>query len=89
MLDSGNESMKRAAVVVDVRGNDNYEQMNAKIEDFKNTHDGVKTLFIDARSDIVIIRYKETRQASSLSERLLDGTVTEAVELEKALLTSG
>ena len=34
-LNSTNESMKRAAVVVDVRGNDNYEQMNNQIEDFK------------------------------------------------------
>lgn len=86
-LESGNETMKRAAVVVDVRGNDNYEQMNARIEDFKNTHDGVKILFIDARSDIVIMRYKETRRKHPLSERLRDGTVTEAVEFEKALLT--
>lgn len=85
--ESGNDSMKRAAVVVDVRGNDNYEQMNAKIEDFKNSHDDVKILFIDARSDIVIMRYKETRRKHPLSERLRDGTVTEAVEFEKALLT--
>lgn len=85
--ESGNDSMKRAAVVVDVRGNDNYEQMNAKIEDFKKSHDSVKILFIDARSDIVIMRYKETRRKHPLSERLRDGTVTEAVEFEKALLT--
>ncbi len=86
-LNSPNKSMKRAAVVVDVRGNDNYEQMNTQIEDFKKSHGDVKILFIDARSDIVIMRYKETRRKHPLSERLRDGTVTEAVEFEKALLT--
>ena len=86
-LNSSNESMKRAAVVVDVRGNDNYEQMNSQIEDFKKSHSDVKILFIDARSDIVIMRYKETRRKHPLSDRLRDGTVTEAVDFEKALLT--
>ena len=86
-LNSTNESMKRAAVVVDVRGNDNYEQMNNQIEDFKKSHSDVKILFIDARSDVVIMRYKETRRKHPLSDRLRDGTVTEAVEFEKALLT--
>ena len=86
-LNSTNEAMKRAAVVVDVRGNDNYEQMNNQIEDFKKSHSDVKILFIDARSDIVIMRYKETRRKHPLSDRLRDGTVTEAVEFEKALLT--
>lgn len=86
-LTSNFESMKRAAVVVDVRGNDNYEQMNNQIEDFKKSHSDVKILFIDARSDIVIMRYKETRRKHPLSSRLRDGTVTEAVEFEKALLT--
>ncbi len=86
-LNSTNEAMKRAAVVVDVRGNDNYEQMNNQIEDFKKSHSDVKILFIDARSDVVIMRYKETRRKHPLSQRLRDGTVTEAVEFEKALLT--
>ena len=86
-LNSTNETMKRAAVVVDVRGNDNYEQMNNQIEDFKKSHSDVKILFIDARSDIVIMRYKETRRKHPLSDRLRDGSVTEAVEFEKALLT--
>ena len=86
-LNSTSETMKRAAVVVDVRGNDNYEQMNNQIEDFKKSHSDVKILFIDARSDVVIMRYKETRRKHPLSQRLRDGTVTEAVEFEKALLT--
>lgn len=85
-LNSNNQAMKRAAVVVDVRGNDNYEQMNKQIEDFKISHSDVKILFIDAKPDIVITRYKETRRKHPLSERLRNGTVTEAVNFEQALL---
>ena len=33
---SSDEGMKRVAVVVDVRGNENYKQMAAEIEEFKN-----------------------------------------------------
>lgn len=86
-LNSGNDSMKRAAVVVDVRSNDNYEEMNLQIEDFKKSHDDVKILFIDARTDVVIMRYKETRRKHPLIDRLRDGNFTEAVEFEKTLLT--
>ena len=85
-LNSNNQSMKRAAVVVDVRGNDNYEQMNSQIEDFKKSHSDVKILFIGAKLDVVITRYKETRRKHPLSDRLRDGTVSEAVNFESALL---
>ena len=39
---SSDEGMKRVAVVVDVRGNENYKQMAAEIEEFKNENAGAK-----------------------------------------------
>ncbi len=83
---SDDDMMKRVAVVVDVRGNENYDKMNTDIEEFKTSHNDVKILFIDAKTDTLIIRYKETRRKHPLSERLKDGTVAEEVEYEKALL---
>ena len=59
---SEDDMMKRVAVVVDVRGNDNYKKMNAEIEEFKSLNSDVKVLFFDAKTDIIIIRYKETRR---------------------------
>lgn len=56
------EMMKKVAVVVDVRGNGNYKEMNSQIEDFKNAHSSVKILFLDAKTDQIIVRYKETRR---------------------------
>ncbi len=83
---SNDESMKRVAVVVDVRGTDNYNMMNEQIENFKTDHDEVKILYIDARTETIIIRYKETRRKHPLAERLKDGSVADAVDFEKALL---
>ena len=80
--------MKKVAVVVDVRGNENFEDMYTQIENFKKSHEDVSILFFDAKVDCLIIRYKETRRKHPLAERLKDGSVAEAVTFEKALLTS-
>ena len=85
---SEDKSMNRVAVVVDVRGNENYKMMNAEIESFKKAHSEVKLLFFDAKTDLIIMRYKETRRKHPLAGRLKDGSVSEAVEFEKALLVS-
>ena len=83
---SDDERMRHVAVVVDVRGTEKYNMMNVGIEQFKASHDKVKILFFDAKSDIIVTRYKETRRRHPLSDRLKDGLVTDAVELERALL---
>ncbi len=83
---SSDAGMSRVAVVVDVRGNENYKMMNSEIERFKQSHSEVKILFFDAKTDLIIMRYKETRRKHPLADRLKDGSVSEAVEFEKALL---
>ena len=42
---SDDEMMKHVAVVVDVRGNENYTKMNQEIEEFKLAHNNVKILY--------------------------------------------
>lgn len=83
---SEDEMMKKVAVDVDARGNENFEQMYSYIENLKSKYEGVKLVFLDAQSDRIIIRYKETRRKHPLAERLKDGSVAEAVKFEKALL---
>lgn len=85
---SEDEMMKKVAVVVDARGNENFEHMYSYIESLKSKYNGIKLLFFDAQSDRIIIRYKETRRKHPIAERLKDGSVTSAVEFEKALLIS-
>ena len=83
---SEDESMRRVAVVVDVRGTEKYNMMNVGIEQFKLAHNEVKILFFDAKTDTIVTRYKETRRRHPLTDRLKDGLVTDAVEFERALL---
>ncbi len=59
---SDDPQMHRVAVVVDVRGTENYKMMNVGIEQFKSEHKDVKILFFDAKNDAIIVRYKETRR---------------------------
>lgn len=83
---SDDESMRRVAVVVDVRGNEKFDTMYNEIRKFKENHKSVKVMFFDAKTDRLIIRYKETRRKHPLADRLKDGSVADAVEFEKALL---
>lgn len=84
--DSSDKAMKRVAVVVDVRGNGDYEVMYDDLENFKKNNEGVSILYIDAKVDSLIVRYKETRRRHPLTERLKDGSVDAAVKEEQRLL---
>lgn len=84
--DSSDKAMKRVAVVVDVRGNGDYEVMYDVLENFKKNNEGVSILYIDAKVDSLIVRYKETRRRHPLTERLKDGSVAAAVKEEQRLL---
>ena len=55
--DSSDKAMKRVAVVVDVRGNGDYEVMYDDLENFKKNNEGVSILYIDAKVDSLIVRY--------------------------------
>lgn len=84
--DSSDKAMKRVAVVVDVRGNGDYEVMYDDLENFKKNNEGVSILYIDAKVDSLIVRYKETRRRHPLTERLKDGSVAAVVKEEQRLL---
>lgn len=84
--DSSDKAMERVAVVVDVRGNGDYEVMYNDLENFKKNNEGVSILYIDAKVDSLIVRYKETRRRHPLTERLKDGSVAAAVKEEQRLL---
>lgn len=84
--DSSDKAMKRVVVVVDVRGNGDYEVMYDDLENFKKNNEGVSILYIDAKVDSLIVRYKEKRRRHPLTERLKDGSVAAAVKEEQRLL---
>lgn len=77
--------IERAAVVMDVRERCSLNEIEAVIKDLKKTGLTTEVLFLDARDEVIITRYKETRRAHPFSR---DGWVEEGVRKERAALTS-
>ncbi|MCD8025760.1 MAG: hypothetical protein LUF33_02215 [Clostridiales bacterium] len=65
-LNSKDEMMKRVAVVVDVRGTENFNDLYADVEQFKNKKESVSILFFDDGLDRLIIRYMCSRGSRGL-----------------------
>lgn len=82
---SDDQTMNRVAVVVDVRGNDNYDEMYTQLCSFKRDHESASILYVDAKIDKLIIRYKETRRRHPLTDRLNDSSILDAITFEKNL----
>src|SRR5688572_24766959 len=72
--------VERSAVVCDVRGGEYFEQMVEVLDDLPLRH---RLLFLDAGTDTLVTRYKETRRRHPLAP---EGSVTAGIEAERALL---
>ncbi len=78
--------MKRVAVVVDVRGGEVFDTLFEELRKFNSEGRKYKILFLDAKSDVLLIRYKETRRKHPLAESFEGSTTEDAVRLEKELM---
>ena len=65
---SSDTRMKRVAVVVDVRGGEVFDTLFEQLRHFHTEGKKYKILFLDAKSDVLLIRYKETRRKHPLAE---------------------
>jgi RNase adapter protein RapZ len=67
--------VERAAVVTDVRGGEYFEDLRAVLEDLRASGLDVKVVFLEADTDALLHRYKETRRRHPLarSGRIVDG----------------
>lgn len=83
---SSDTRMKRVAVVVDIRGGEVFDKLFEQLRHFQTSGKKYKILFLDAKSDVLLIRYKETRRKHPLAESFDGGTSEEAVLLEKELM---
>ena len=78
--------MKKCAVVIDVRS---VSAMTNLYDEIKaNSHHGrkFKVLFLDAKTETLITRYKETRRSHPLADFVPDRSVEKAVKKEKELM---
>lgn len=83
---STDTSMKRVAVVIDVRGGNNLSDFYDDLSVFKKKQKTISLLFLDAKEDVLITRFKETRRRHPLADLVIDKTVESALHLEISYL---
>lgn len=83
---STDKSMNKVAVVIDVRGGENLNNLYSDIQSFKKKRKSLRLIFLDAREDVLITRFKETRRRHPLAEFVPDNSVESALSLEASYL---
>ncbi len=84
---SADPLMKRVAVVIDVRGGESFEDLAVEIHKMRQENKNFKILFLDAKDDVIIKRFKETRRHHPLADRVESGTTEDALHLERKSLS--
>lgn len=86
MCMGGSGTYERVAMVCDIRGGMTFEPLFAALESLCEMKFDYKIVFVDAETETIIKRYKETRRSHPL---MVDGvTLPEAVELEREAMES-
>lgn len=76
---------KRVAVVTDVRAGQTFSELFDSIDTLRELQISYKIMFIDAKDDVLIKRYKETRRKHPLIETNYD-SIANAITEERKLL---
>lgn len=79
------ESLSRVAVVTDIRGGGMFDSLFEALDKLKVENRDYRILFLDAKDEVLINRYKETRRRHPLAESNL-GSIEQAVRLEREVL---
>ena len=79
-----NEDLNKVAVVTDARGINFFKDFSAVLDDLDKKSFKYKILFLDATTEVLVNRFKETRRKHPLIDK--DGSVEKAIEFEKDLL---
>ncbi len=75
---------ERVALVTDIRGGQTFDALFDALDQLESMRCGHKILFVEASTETIIKRYKETRRSHPLAK---DGrTLPQAVELERTAL---
>ena len=82
---SSDERLKKVAVVTDVRSGDVFDDLFAALDALNADSKKYKILFLDAKDDVLLRRFKETRRKHPLYD-ISKGSTETAVILERTLL---
>ena len=83
---SADKRMKQVAVVADARSGEMFAEIADVLQKAKLDGRRFKILFLDAKLDTLVVRYKETRRKHPLLGEMVSGSTEEAVELENELM---
>ena len=81
---AGSGEYDRVALVTDVRAGTNFDGLFHALEALEQMQCPCRILFMDASSETIIKRYKETRRAHPLAEEV--DSLEEAIALERRML---
>ncbi len=83
---STDSAMKKVAVVIDVRGGNILAGFYEDIKGFKKNNKPFSLMFLDAKEDVLVTRFKETRRRHPLADTVPDKSVESAILLEVSYL---
>ena len=75
--------VEKAAFVMDGRGREFFQNVKESLDDLKSMGVNYKILFLEARDDVLIRRYKESRRAHPMAK---DGSISSGIAAEKEQL---
>ncbi len=79
-------SNRKVACVVDIRTGENFNMLRKTIKDIKSKS-GCRVIFLDARDDKLLARYKETRRVHPVMLQT-ENSLEDSIKLERNLLES-
>ncbi len=77
------QRIDRVAVAIDVRGGEFFERAASALTELEEHGVSYRVLFLEARDEVLLRRYKETRRRHPLAQ---EGRVLEAIRLERQQL---
>ena len=83
---STDNRMKKVAVVADARSGEMFADIPEVISKLRLEGKQFKILFLDAKPNTLLVRFKGTRRKHPLIGEIASGTIEEAVELENELM---
>ena len=84
LCQAGTGAYERVAMVCDIRGGQTFDGLFEALDNLKEMRMEYQIVFVEADTETIIKRYKETRRAHPLMTG--DVTLTQAVELERAAM---
>ena len=89
LCDNSTDSrMKKVAVVADARSGEMFAAIHDVLSKLRLDGKQFKILFLDAKPDVLLVRFKGTRRKHPLISEIASGSIEEAVEFEIELMNS-